>query len=635
MRNNLFFKISKNLICFFLPVMVCTGILCSTVTAQSSIHTADGIENAIGGILAWKQQDTGTGGSVQDLIDKGLSQSAGTASSDWYIIGLKQYQNSYSYNSYLTALKQYTDSSIKPNAVEKQRIALTYAVLGGGSAFITQTTRDSIGKLGVMSSIYGLILLDSGAYTSSAFTRDEIIRKILTDRRPDGGWALSGTVSDPDVTSMALQSLAPYYQYTDVKSAADQALNLLSRKQLDNGDYSSWGTRNAESTAQVLCALSALKIDYRTDRRFIKNGHTLLDGLLLYRLGNGSFSHTIGGSSDNNASVQAFLSLLSIYRLNKVYLRLFQFTSRTVDRITTIPTVSPSSGASSSGPADSSTGSAGQTSALSGHSSAGTSGSGSSPDSDSTPNSGESKLSTAASSTPGGSETSSDSPSASENAVVSGNQSGKSGSEQAQTGNGNVFSGYKKWICLVIVGIALLILAVLAIRKKCGMKNVLLVTGVAAVGILVLLLIQIQTVDEYYLVHIDDIKPDSKTVFISIRCDTAAQKSNQDYIPKNGVILEKTEYVLRDHDTVFDLLIRATKHNRIQLDYTGTDTGKIRTSYVKGIHYLYEYEFGDLSGWMYKVNGQFPNEDCASYVLSDKDVIEWVYSCDLGKDVGN
>ena len=30
----------------------------------------------------------------------------------------------------------------------------------------------------------------------------------------------------------------------------------------------------------------------------------------------------------------------------------------------------------------------------------------------------------------------------------------------------------------------------------------------------------IQSVDEYYLTHIDDITPDSETVTISIRCDT-------------------------------------------------------------------------------------------------------------------
>ena len=57
--------------------------------------------------------------------------------------------------------------------------------------------------------------------------------------------------------------------------------------------------------------------------------------------------------------------------------------------------------------------------------------------------------------------------------------------------------------------------------------------------------------------------------------------------------------------------------------------------YIEGINYLYEFDGGNLSGWMYKVNGWFPNYGCSSYYLSDGDVIEWVYTCDLGKDVGD
>jgi len=56
--------------------------------------------------------------------------------------------------------------------------------------------------------------------------------------------------------------------------------------------------------------------------------------------------------------------------------------------------------------------------------------------------------------------------------------------------------------------------------------------------------------------------------------------------------------------------------------------------YVEGINYLYEFDAGYASGWMYKVNGWFPNYGCSSYYLSDGDVIEWVYTCDYGEDVG-
>ena len=56
--------------------------------------------------------------------------------------------------------------------------------------------------------------------------------------------------------------------------------------------------------------------------------------------------------------------------------------------------------------------------------------------------------------------------------------------------------------------------------------------------------------------------------------------------------------------------------------------------YVQGINHLYEFSCGELSGWMYKVNGVFPNYGCSKYVLKNGDKIEWVYTCDLGRDVG-
>ena len=37
---------------------------------------------------------------------------------------------------------------------------------------------------------------------------------------------------------------------------------------------------------------------------------------------------------------------------------------------------------------------------------------------------------------------------------------------------------------------------------------------------------------------------------------------------------------------------------------------------------------------MYKVNGVFPNYGCSKYTLKNGDVVEWVYTCDLGRDVG-
>ena len=152
----------------------------------------------------------------------------------------------------------------------------------------------------------------------------------------------------------------------------------------------------------------------------------------------------------------------------------------------------------------------------------------------------------------------------------------------------------------------------------------------------------IQSIDEYYLTHIDDITPDSETVTISIRCDTILDNyddldpalRSEEFVPTDGVILPPTEYVLRPGDTVFDILDRAVRYNKIQMEYQGADQNSYGSVYIQGIHYLYEFSCGHLSGWMYRVDGEFPNYGCSKYKLKDGQIIEWIYTCDLGRDIG-
>ena len=167
-----------------------------------------------------------------------------------------------------------------------------------------------------------------------------------------------------------------------------------------------------------------------------------------------------------------------------------------------------------------------------------------------------------------------------------------------------------------------------------------------AIAIVVFVLIfvfsgtKIQTVDEYYLTHIDDIKEDSETIYLTIRCDTILGNWSdldpalkyEKYVPSDGVILMRTEYVLRKGDTVYDVLDRAIRHNQIQMECIYSQNyGSV---YVQGINHLYEFSCGELSGWMYMVNGEFPNYGCSKYELKDGDEIVWCYTCDLGRDVG-
>ena len=168
-----------------------------------------------------------------------------------------------------------------------------------------------------MSWIYGLHILNNG-YTSSQYTADSVTDTILSMQYGDGGWALFGDYGDIDVTAMTVQALAPHCdERSDVSEAVDRALDFLSQRQKDNGGYESFGTPNPESTSQVLTALSALGIDCRYDDRFIKNGNNLIDGIAEYRLNDGSFSHTKGGSTNETATVQAYYSLIAFRRMTE------------------------------------------------------------------------------------------------------------------------------------------------------------------------------------------------------------------------------------------------------------------------------------------------------------------------------
>ena len=175
-----------------------------------------------------------------------------------------------------------------------------------------------------------------------------------------------------------------------------------------------------------------------------------------------------------------------------------------------------------------------------------------------------------------------------------------------------------------------------------GFKKDLLIIFALVLLVAVLILgTDIQSVDEYYLTHIDDIGPDSETVTLSIRCDTVLANLDKldpalregDYIPEDGIIFPETELVLRDGDTVFDILSRATRYYRIQMEYQGADETALGTAYVEGLGNLYQFSCGEGSGWIFFVNGKRPSEGASHCQLIDGDRIEWLYTCEFGADL--
>lgn len=130
-----------------------------------------------------------------------------------------------------------------------------------------------------------------------------------------------------------------------------------------------------------------------------------------------------------------------------------------------------------------------------------------------------------------------------------------------------------------------------------------------------------------------------KTCTIKIVCDTILDNMDnlsagkEAYVPSNGKILGTTTAEFYDGETVFDVLQRVCSSAGIQLEYSYTPI--YESYYIEGINHLYEFDCGSESGWMYKVNGWFPNYGCSAYTLQDGDTIVWCYTCNgLGADVG-
>ena len=169
---------------------------------------------------------------------------------------------------------------------------------------------------GINGPIWALIALDSHNYpTMGDVTREKLIQVILDAQLNDGGWTLSGTKADPDMTAMAIQALAPYYKTNEtVKAAVDKALEALSALQRNDGGFGSWGTVNSESCAQVIVALTALGIDPATDSRFVKNGSTVLGALAGFYVDGGGFKHTADGERNGMATEQGYYALAAYFR---------------------------------------------------------------------------------------------------------------------------------------------------------------------------------------------------------------------------------------------------------------------------------------------------------------------------------
>lgn len=388
MKKNLIVKIAGIALAGVLSISSISNlnVLASNVddisTEESSAYSVEEINTHIRNAIDATKEIYGLGSEDSLLGNEQFCAGASSTGTDWMAIAISRWgyildgeyklyasEEAYGRAIYADAIINYVEETYEDNggrylhskkATENQRATLAFTACGGNAnrcGTYEEKDIDLVGDgtyncanpgwQGINGWVYGLLALDTMRFEIPEdalydHDREEFIKNILMLQVAEAsgenyeykGWSLSGA-SDPDLTAMTIQSLAPYYNdttvytYTNkksgeevsktVKAAIEEGLTTLSGMQRDDGDFASWGTVNVESTAQVLCALTALGIDPTTDERFITNaGNNLIDGILKYEVDGGGFCHVINNGNklfNSMANDQATYALVSYVRL--------------------------------------------------------------------------------------------------------------------------------------------------------------------------------------------------------------------------------------------------------------------------------------------------------------------------------
>lgn len=503
-------------------ILIWALILALALTPMAA-SAADDLAEAIGGICAYARGAS----TPQEWLDGALCERIGTAA-DNYILCLHRMNANLDVSAYVRAAAEAIERGDIANPVSRQRCALALIVCGAADRVPQTLVDDTAGKLGVMSYVCALHLVNNGA-PSALWTADSLGEAILPLQRDDGGWAVMGNFGDVDVTAMCLQALACWKSESPARAdAIDRALDFLSERQLDSAGFSSMGQENAESAAQVLIALTALGIDPTSDARFLKHGASPLDALMAYRLPSGGFRHLPDDVENETACVQALQALSALMDAELPFYDFSRTSAFTLEMAR----------------------------------------------------------------------------------------------ESARS--------WKFWALIAIAALTLVCVVVALMRRRGRLKRILFALALAAVAVAAVLLIDVESADSYYAPDAARRAGADGRAFLTIRCDTVAGRADDGSTPESGVILERTEYPFSAGESVFDLLTTAARAQRLHVEHEG---GSGDMAYINGINYLYEYDYGELSGWIYSVNGETPSIGCGSYALRDGDEVVWQYSLALGEDL--
>lgn len=577
-------------------------------------------------ILNKEQTKTYLDNISQYEMGKVANPTYGSVGGEWLIIGLARYGSlTQAYldkyvNNLETEVKKKSGNLSDRKYTEYARVVLALTAIeqnpadfAGYDLLSPLSELDNVVKTGISGITFALIAFDSGNYDvpepkkdykGKKATREKLVSMLIDSQLSDGGWAYMGTKSDVDMTAMVIQALAKYYKEADVKKAVDKGVELLSKRQQKSGAFISNESENCESTAQVITAMAALGIEV-SDERFIKDNNTVLDGLLgFYK--DGGFKHTHNSYVNQMATEQAMYALTAYYRQLKDENGLYDMkdnnknirnnktvlykvknkktekqtgkknkkkviqTEEKTESITTKKEVQDKNKKDKKSKNS-------RKNKINGKS-------------------GETTISTE--------ETS-------ENIVGDTTKSNTEKKVADKSNTGKIFVMVGLFAALLGIGFYMfkknkkllsLFLVISVLFSGCGKS-----TNNKAVGKCTILI-------------------ECSTIFDNKK---DLDKAVEDYIPKDGIILKKQEVDLYKDDSVYDILKRELKKNNILMEASFA----AKTAYVEGINNIYEFSCGKLSGWMYEVNGEYPNVGCSDYKVKDKDVIEWHYTCNLGEDL--
>lgn len=285
--------------------------------------------------------------AYQDTGDKQAAKTPKTGSigGEWLALGLARADHEMTpkfKQIYLDAVKNFINKNYQngklheSKSTENSRLILALTALGKDPATFVEGKNlltgladfDWVKQQGINGPIWALIAMDSQNYEIpdshylTKTTRTLLVDYILNSQEASGGWATEKDQVDTDMTAMAIQALAPYAKTNgEVKSALDKAIAKLTKMQdASTGAFkNSQDKLNAESTAQVVVALTAMGIDPNTDARFVTiNNLSVMDGLMYFYDGQGQFKHEASKKTSEMATEQSYYALAAYFRfLNK------------------------------------------------------------------------------------------------------------------------------------------------------------------------------------------------------------------------------------------------------------------------------------------------------------------------------